>query len=163
MFVAFAISMPSALGRRKQFAPNIVGPTAAFARLGSLLAASFTPLGSSVMLPCRTLRLPGIDSFSAIQIWRQIPKKSSQQNRNLDGSCPASNLLIRRPERHPVPKRTYECEYPPCHNIGKLCTVDAFGEGRRLTLKLCDEHEKKVRAPLREKAIIDWLVSILWP
>lgn len=78
-------------------------------------------------------------------------------------SYSASNLLKSRDERLSMPKRTYECEYPPCHNIGKLRTLDAFGQGRRLILNLCDEHDEKVRAPLCEKDIIDWLVSIVWP
>jgi hypothetical protein len=62
-----------------------------------------------------------------------------------------------------VPKRTYECQFPTCRNIGTFRTIDPFGTGRRLVINLCDEHDRKVRAPLREQAIIDWLISIVWP
>jgi hypothetical protein len=60
-----------------------------------------------------------------------------------------------------MPKRSYECEFPECHNYGSLRTINAFGQGRRTIANLCDEHYKKARKS--DPEVMDRLISKVWP
>ena len=60
-----------------------------------------------------------------------------------------------------MPKRSYECEYPPCHNVGIQRAINPLGQARRRSLNLCDMHYEKLRK--NDPELTTWLASIVWP
>jgi hypothetical protein len=70
---------------------------------------------------------------------------------------PASNLPYCTRRHYPMSKEPTNANILLCHRIDELRTIDPFGEGRRLMLNLCDEHDKKVQLLCEKKpSSIGW-------
>ena len=57
-----------------------------------------------------------------------------------------------------------KCEFQRCDKLGTLRTINVFGLGTRVVLKLCDDHDRKARGvETADHELVDWLVAIVWP